>query len=228
MRIRKIILPAMLLISLAGFAQDRFLAGVIPKINISTKISGDLKLTGNIEARNIFYEEAGGDEGKFGYKYQLLEASGYLSVKTRVNHSLTGGYLLRSRDGRVFHRFIQQYSVVNRFEAFRLGHRFAADQTIDPDHNWEIRTRYRLTVELPLSGDQIDPKEFYLKFSNEYLGIFGKEKPDLEIRLGALIGYEAGGSSRLELGPGYRVNDFSGNGIDQAFWLSLNWYFTVD
>jgi hypothetical protein len=225
---RKFLFLTGIFISTIVLGQDTFTAGLLPKINVSGKISGDVKITGNFESRHALYERFDNGEDVFEYSYRRLEASAIVSVKTRINQSLSGGYTLISGQDKTAHRFLQQYSIVSRFDAFRLGHRFAADQTIGPDKNWEYRGRYRITIEKALEGDDVDPGEFYLKINNEYLGIFGDEKPDLEIRALALLGYEINGANSIEFGPGYRVKNLSGNGLDQALWFSLNWYFSTN
>ncbi len=208
--------------------QDTFTAGLLPKINISGKVAGDIKLTGNFESRHALYERLDTGEDVFEYNYRQLEASAIISVKTRINQSLSGGYTLISKTDETEHRLLQQYSIVNRFDAFRLGHRFAADQTLSHDETWEYRGRYRITFEKALAGDDVDPKEFYLKANNEYLGIFGEDKPDLEIRVLVLIGYEINAAQSIEFGPGYRVKGFSEPGTDQALWFSISWYFSAN
>lgn len=224
----RILLLAGIFIAIHTMGQDTFTAGLLPKINISGKISGDVKLTGNFESRHALFERFDSGKDVFEYNYRQLEASGIISVKTSINQSLSGGYTLISKMDQTEHRFLQQYSIVSSFDALRLGHRFAADQTLAPDKVWEYRGRYRITFEKPLAGDNVDPKEFYLKANNEYLGIFGKEKPDLEIRLQALVGYEINATQSIEAGPGYRIKNFSGPGNNQALWLSINWYFSAN
>lgn len=225
---RRLLLIILIFISVGLHGQDTFTTGLLPKINISGKISGDVKLTGNFESRHALYERFDDGEEVFEYSYRRLEASAIVSVKTRINQSLSGGYTLISKTDETEHRLLQQYSIVNRFDAFRLGHRFAADQTMDADKTWEYRGRYRITFEKPLAGDDVDPKEFYLKANNEYLGIFGKDKPDLEIRVLALIGYEINAAQSIEFGPGYRVKGLFGPGINQTLWFSVNWYFSAN
>ena len=217
----------MMVAGMNGFSQDRFIAGLLPKLNVSTRVSGDVKLTANLESRHALYERIQSGDDVFEHSYKQLEASAIVSVKTRVNQSLSGGYTFIERPGADQHRLLQQYSIVSSFDAFRLGHRFASDQMFWDD-NLEIRVRYRITFEKPLAGDRVDPKEFYFKSNNEYLLSFEDNSSDLEIRVLALIGYEFNSANSIEFGPGYRIKDFSGNGIDQAIWFSLNWYFSVN
>lgn len=217
----------LILLGMNGFSQNRFIAGLIPKLNLSTRVSGDVKLTANIESRHALYERIETGDDVFEHSYRQLEASAIVSVKTRVNQSLSGGYTFIDRPGTDRHRFLQQYSIVSRFDAFRLGHRFASDQTFW-DENLEIRARYRITLEMPFTGDRVDPKEFYFKSNNEYLLSFEDNNSDLEIRLVGLIGYEFNSTNSIEFGPGYRMQNFSGNGIDHALWFSFSWYFSVN
>lgn len=228
MVIRKLVVVILVFVGVNSIAQNVFRAGIMPEVNISTKLSGDLKLTGNIESRIINFDYQDEANGTFKNQYQLIDASIYLSQKLNLNQSLSVGYLLRSRENKIFHRFIQQYSIVSGRDALRLGHRFALDQTLDPDGNWEIRTRYRITAEKPLSGDNIDSKEFYLKAGNEYLGIFEGNESDLEIRLMLFLGYEVNSQSKIEFGPDYRFSDFTGNGIDHVVWMNIGWYYRIN
>jgi len=87
--------------------------------------------------------------------------------------------------------------------------------------------RYRIASEFPLSGQSIDPKEFYLKVSNEYLNAFQGNDYDLEIRLAPHFGFLFSDTNKLEFGPAYRISSFIDGSAKNSFWLSLNWYLKI-
>ena len=88
----------------------------------------------------------------------------------------------------------------------------------------EYRFRYRATLENPLNGKSIDPKEFYLKINNEYLNAFEDREYDLEIRFSPLLGLKLNERNKLELGLDYRLDSFLENKTRNHFWTSINWY----
>lgn len=149
------------------------------------------------------------------------------SRKTGLNNALAGGYLVRSREGQLFHRYIQQFTMVKRYETFRMAHRFSSDQTFNSAEPWELRLRYRITAEIPLNGQSVDPGEFYLKFNNEYLNSWQESEPDLEIRLVPLAGFEFTDNNKLEFGLDYRLSSFLDGSSRNSFWLNFGWYLKV-
>ncbi len=109
--------------------------------------------------------------------------------------------------------------------SMRLAHRFAADQTFGGGDPTEWRLRYRLGTELPLNGQEADPKELYLKINNEYLGSWQGNDSDLEIRLVPVLGYLFTDKNKLEFGLDYRIDSFLANEARQRFWGVLAWYY---
>lgn len=102
-----------------------------------------------------------------------------------------------------------------------MAHRFALDQTESQNAPTKFRIRYRATLELPLSGTSIDPKEWYLKINNEYLNSFQNKEQSLEMRVVPLVGYKFSEKSKLETGVDYRRNDFLSDDPHPTYWVSL-------
>ncbi len=205
-----------------GKAQHAFSGGMLPKLNFSAKVSEKIKLVQSIESRQQFYDND--SEMGLDYQYVLTDFAFRISRKVFSNQSLNIGYTLRLRQGKVYHRITQQYNIVRHFDFFRMGHRLATDQTYSKSKDTEFRFRYRLTFEIPLSGDKVDPGEFYAKMGNEYLLETSGGENDLEIRLLPFLGYEINKKNKVETGLDYRVSDISGEGSDHALRLSLTWY----
>lgn len=224
---RHIIVIGMLLISIYLTAQDRYQVGLMPSVNFSAGMGKDWKLNLKAESRQRLLLGTFGEESDSDYDYILTDFSVIASRKAGLNNSIAGGYLIRLRDTTVVHRLIQQFTLVNRFDNFRLAQRFAADQSFFENGAVEIRLRYRLSAEFPLSGQAVDPGEFYLKFNNEYLNAFIKSNYDLEIRIVPLAGYEFNDNNKLEFGLDYRLNGFVNNAPRHNFWITLNWFIST-
>ncbi len=158
------------------------------------------------------------------FEYDLSDFIFIASKKVGLNNSLAGGYLFRLRGTTVIHRTIQQFTIVSNYNAFRLAHRISTDQTFEPREPTTFRLRYRLTAELPLNGESVDPGEWYAKISNEYLNSLQDKSYDLEIRLIPLLGYQFTDNNKLEFGPDYRISSFLESSPRSVYWLSVNWF----
>jgi hypothetical protein len=135
--------------------------------------------------------------------------------------------MIRFRDNEVVHRFIQQYSVVKKYNLFRLGHRISTDQTIRNNNPPQVRLRYRIGVEKALNGKDVDPKEFYFKLNNEYLFAIEGRETDFELRLIPAFGYALSDNNKFEFGIDYRLNEFISGASRNQFWLYLGWFISM-
>jgi hypothetical protein len=68
--------------------------------------------------------------------------------------------------------------------------------------------RYRLSYELPLNGQSLDAREFYLIGKNEPFIQFYRNIDRFENRLNVSAGYVFSMKSKLELGAEYRFTKF--------------------
>ncbi len=184
------------------YPQSTFSAGVLPEINLIVPLSQKVKLRSSLESRESVV--ANNREDTWDYEHVLTDISVIASIKVGAGNALNAGYLVRFRNGNVFHRFMQQYRFVSDFGNFRLGHRLGIDQTFGGS-DFVFRSRYRLTLETALNGARIDPKEFYLKLGNEYLWIPFEGTSELEIRLVPVLGFEIRPGHGIESGFDYRL-----------------------
>ncbi|MDY8137327.1 DUF2490 domain-containing protein [Aquimarina sp. 2201CG5-10] len=207
-------------------AQSEFSTGLLPGVRISTKISDQIKWINGLQSRHILTDNT--KVKSFDYEYILTDISSLISIKIGAHGVFNTGYLIRFQDDEVIHRSIQQYNLVQNLERLRIGHRFATDQTFNTNKSPQFRLRYKISLEKPLAGDKIDPKEFYLKLGNEYLGIYQSNDTELEIRVLPFIGYEINHKNKVELGIDYRLSDFFNSGSENDLWLSMNWFYTID
>ncbi len=207
-------------------AQSVYQFGALPSVNLNNKLKNNWSLNSKIESRQLL------QAGEFGgpvvekYNYLLTDVSLIAAKKVGLNSRIAGGYLARFDQGEVIHRFIQQYIIVQRMAGLRLAHRFLTDQTFSNNEAPDFRVRYRITSEIPLNGESVDPGEFYLKLNNEYVNSFQGGIYDLEIRLVPLLGYDLS-ANKLEFGLDYRMNSFLQTSAQHNFWMSLNWFIDI-
>lgn len=209
------------------FAQSTFQMGGLPSLNFNKKLKNDWSLNSKIESRLLFQRgEINGDVDK-NFNYVLTDFSLIGAKKIGLNSRIAVGYLIRFEEGVLNHRFIQQYVIVQKLSGFRLAHRFLSDQTFSASEEPEFRLRYRLTSELPLNGESVDPGEYYLKINNEYINSLQAMEYDLEIRLIPLIGYDISERFKIETGLDYRVNSFLTNNTRHSYWMTLNFFIEI-
>lgn len=203
-------------------AQSNYQMGFLPSLNVNKKLPRDWSLHFKAESRQSLYQS------DFFYKYLQTDLAIMAATRIRLNTRITVGYLLRTDGESLKNRAIQQLSFARRNPFFTLAHRVAMDQTFSSVEATEFRFRYRLSSEIPLEGQFLDTREFFLKVSNEYLNSFQESDYDLEIRGGAFMGYTLFPRTKIELGVDYRADSFIRNTIRNRFWLGLNFYYSMD
>ncbi|MEZ4953131.1 MAG: DUF2490 domain-containing protein [Saprospiraceae bacterium] len=208
-------------------AQSTYQFGSLPSINLNYKLKKGWSANFKIESRQLLQRGTFNMDKDKSYEYLLTDYSLIVAKKIGLNARLSGGYLFRFREGQAIHRLIQQYTITQRLPSLRLAHRVVTDQTFSNVDDTEYRLRYRLATEMPLNGQSADPKEFYIKISNEYLNSMQSAEYDLEIRLVPLLGYTATEKQKVEFGMDYRVNSFLEKNARHSFWISLNWFIEI-
>lgn len=206
-------------------AQSSYRYGLMPTINLNTKVSKAWKLNFSTQSRinSPFFE----DDAPFEVDYTLTDFSVLASKNIGLSSKLAAGYLVRLRsDGRINHRLIQQLAFVSTLDKINLVHRFSMDQTFGDSDAVEIRMRYRIGTQIALRGDRLDAKEVYFKITNEYLNSFESGEYDLEIRVVPLIGFAITRTSKLEFGLDYRFDSFISESFRESYWTRLNWFYS--
>lgn len=205
-------------------SQSTYQFGLLPSVNLNKKLEKDWSLNFKTEFRQLIQKgDFNGNHTK-GYEYLLTDVALIAAKKVGLNSRIAGGYLIRFRNEELIHRTIQQYSIVQNKTGYRLAHRFAADQTFSPLDSPEFRFRYRFTPEIPLDGETVDPKEFYIKTNFELLNKFQSSNYELEFRVVPLLGYVLNNSNKFEFGLDYRYDSIFVSDPRHSFWTSINWY----
>lgn len=226
---RQTIFLVVLCIQFSGvvFSQQTYQVGLLPSINLNSKLKNDWSLNTKLESRQLLQRGLWNDSVLENYNYVLTDLSLVAAKKVGLNGKLAGGYLIRLENGEAIHRIIQQYTTVQRMSGYRLAHRVLADQTISSSERPIFRLRYRLTAEIPLNGESVDVRECYVKLNNEYVNSVQANHYDLEIRVIPLLGYGINDRHKIELGLDYRVTHLFDNNTSQSFWTTLNWYVEI-
>lgn len=212
-----------LIVTQASFAQNRF--GVMPQINVGFNLGEAWKVNSKFEVRQILYQNPyDGTGGRAEFERSDLDV--IISRNKGDLKGLGAGYLIRRNDsdGSFLHRFIQQYSFSRELTGLNLAHRFRTDQSFEENEGTQYRLRYRISLEKPLNGLKVDPEEFYLKLSNEYVGILKEQKGNMEIRGDASLGYNLSDRTQLESGFNYRAENLIDSTTEHLLWLTIGFY----
>jgi len=188
--------------------------GVLPAINLNKSLSKGYSLNFKNEYRL---------SAKDGSSYlELSDLSCMLGKKIGINHHLSVGLLSRFEGSLIIPRSIFQYTYLHKVARFKIAYRLVSDQTFEQNNSALFRYRFRVMGEIPLSGQELNKKEFYLKVGNEYLNGWEAKVHSFEIRGISALGYEFTPKNKLEVGLDYRyrVNPTSRS----TAWLNFCWY----
>jgi hypothetical protein len=205
-------------------AQSQTRVGLLPSINYNHKINKDWDVNFKYESRHFVFENSTTQNSNFKYEYSLSDISALVGRKTGLNSKFVLGFLIRIEPDAVSYRTIQQFIFQTKIESFRVAHRIATDQTFSSNEANEFRLRYRVSAEIPLSGQKLDVKEFYFKFNTEALNSIQNNVYDLEFRIVPNIGYVINKQHKLELGLDNRFESFINNQTSLISWITINWF----
>jgi len=208
-------------------AQAGYELGFLPEFNVGKSISTLWAVNVEIAPRYELVAGAFGGDSERDIYFGLLDVTTVFERTIAVDAKLGLGYLARFENNKVAHRLIQQYSFSIPYYGYRLGHRFRVDQTFTPDEDLEVRLRYRLSSDISLNGEFIDPKEIYIKLGNEYVTSFQGQETDVEIRLIPALGYYIDDDHKLEVGIDYRIDSFLRSTADHRFWVNVGYYLSL-
>lgn len=208
-----------IVLSLKLNAQSNSSFGWLPKINTSTKVNNNTKWVNSIEARERLYKK------QLEFKHKLVDVTSVISFKTNINQSFNIGGVVRFSTKNTVYRLLQHYNFITSFNGLKLANRIGFEQFFANNTQPKYRTRYRATLQKSLSGDRVDAKEFYLKYTNEYLYNFNKK--DLEIRFAPYLGYKISKNEKIEFGFEYRLSNFLNNLTKNNLWFRTTWYLVL-
>ena len=145
--------------------------------------------------------------------FTFFEIDHFANARIHPNLRFALGYKYRRRhpipSGRFEHRLTQQLAWQHTRSTVRLVSRIRAEQRFR-NNGLAHRYRYRLSADFPLKGAKLDPKEFYLAFSNELLLEAQSESPtSFENRFSGSIGFLFSKDVKAEVSAIFRYEDFN-------------------
>ncbi|UZD22952.1 DUF2490 domain-containing protein [Algoriphagus halophytocola] len=218
----------LLLLSLeTSFAQDpQFFTGFFPEAALTKKLKNDQKIIFKIEHQDIFYNNSGDQKDELQFTHYRTDLMGFYDFKLNPSKSIAFGVFHRIQKGANANRIIQQFAAVNRLRGLKLAHRFRTDQTFTKGDPLEIRLRYRLATEIPLSGSTLDPGEHYLLLSNEPIFSLQGGEFEIENRLVLSLGKLIASSQKLEWSLDYRTDKFIQEGFRTRLWAKVGYFYS--
>ncbi|MBD3629425.1 DUF2490 domain-containing protein [Cyclobacterium sp.] len=223
---RKIFWIILLVLPIEIMAQGRVSNfGLFPEFQIGFNATEKLKVTGKIESQHGMVDKVENSDAKYGYYHNQTDFQGFLGTSINPFVAITGGYQYRLESGSEnSHRSIQQVSILQRKGNFKIGHRIRTDQTFAPNDPVEFRLRYRISYEIPIEGQSLDPGEFYLVFSDEPIYSIQSGESGLENRVVAALGHFSKGKQKFQAGIDYRTDRFFDDAFRQRTWFKFGWY----
>lgn len=207
--------------------QDSYRVGLLPTLNLNQQLKQDWRINYQWQSRWILAEGLFSEPSATQFNYRLSDFSVIGSKKVQGNKRLAVGFLLRVVGEDQRFRLLQQYTSVQKFPGFRLGHRLRTDQTWGGNDASTFRLRYRLSFDLPLNGSSTNPNELYFKLNHEYLGALEEREVSLEVRLTPMIGLLITDNNKVETGLDYRFDKIGAPQSKHSFWWAINWYYSI-
>lgn len=197
-------------------------AAVSPDLSFNIKLNDRYTINSKIETFLFFYDIDQSPDQWQNY-YDGTDIQVFITRRLNPFQRVALGYQLGTESASSFsHRFIQQFSWVNRPGNLVLGHRLRTDQTLEQEAPLRIRLRYRTSLEIPLQGQALDPGEFFILTSAEAIGSTQQTKNDLETRFILQGGYLVKVGNKLQWGIDFRSR-FSNDFLNNRLLVKLGW-----
>ncbi|WP_245617610.1 DUF2490 domain-containing protein [Siansivirga zeaxanthinifaciens] len=200
-------------------AQNNFMTLGETSFALNHKVSKNYSLNFATRSRYFIYNNQ-----NLQYQQQQIDIFHFSTIALNFNHDLSLGIYYRNRDlfntGSDEVRITQQFNYKKQKLGIRYGHRFRAEQRIF-NTKTVFRQRYRFAVDFPLSGEKLDVGEPYFLSSLEALLSLSKpDKPEIDQRSTAQIGYQLTENLKLQIGLEYRLEAFNVKTKHNLFALS--------
>jgi hypothetical protein len=174
---------------------------IAPDISVNIKLNEHYTINSKVEAFQLFLERDDADSPLWINKFEGADLQLFITRRLNPFSRASLGYQYGFEPGDPgSHRFIQQYLQVSRFRNLTFGQRLRSDQTFTTDKATKLRLRSRISFEIPLQGQSLDPMEFFLLVSDEILYAYQKPSHSLENRFVLNAGYMINPSQKLQFG----------------------------
>lgn len=214
------------MVGLVSLSQRTY-SGFFPEIGINKKLGESWKLTAKIESQHIVVSDDTESNWEWAYSHDRTDLQFFVARNLTTRSKTAIGYQYRvSGDGESSHRTIQQISWLSLFRNYRFGHRVRTDQTFFSEGtSWRIR--YRISSDIPVNGQQLDPGENYIIASNELIAEYLVKDFALENRLVGGIGWYFENKNKFETSIDYRLDPIVHSPQRNRIWLKFSFYLNL-
>ena len=230
MKYRLLTIVSLFLLGKSAAAQDKvFYGGLFPEMAVSHSITKKTQVTFKVESQHIQFDDRNPEDSRWKYAHYRTDLQGFVARKFNPFLKVSIGYQYRVEgDGPDHHRAIQQIAFVQNSQRIRFAHRIRTDQTFSTgNEDQEYRIRYRFSTDIPLSGQTLDPNEFYFLTSNEIIfGVKGNSG-EIENRLVGSLGYFFGQKAKLEAGLDWRIDKIIAEGLRNRLWFKVGCFLNI-
>ncbi|RMG69225.1 MAG: DUF2490 domain-containing protein [Bacteroidetes bacterium] len=161
------------------------------------------------------------------YSWDRIELAGFATYRLLGGKKLSLGYTQRrldplEADGGWENRITQQFAFVSYVGGQRIGHRLRSEQRFRPEGLTQ-RFRYRLSYDVPLNGEKLDPGESYL-FVSEAVHLSLGARQAAANRVYVAWGHRFGQNQKLEIGLEHRWEGLGTGSPSHFLHLVTAWY----
>ena len=209
------------------FAQEKhvFFTGIFPEVSLTKKLSDQNKLNFKIENQEVIFDNREEGSANPQFRHYRTDLMMFYDRSVRPGVSVALGVFHRFQENEDANRIIQQLAILQRLRYLRINHRFRTDQTFTKNDDFEFRFRYRISLEIPLQGAELDPGEFYLLASEEPIfstkgGLF-----EIENRIAVALGKLYTSREKLEWAIDYRTDGYIQEGFRTRLWAKISYFY---
>jgi hypothetical protein len=203
MKITKLLITVIILVISAKFtfAQNNFTGYLMPSATVKYELNKKISQSFGIENRNFVY-----DDNEADLRLKHLEFAHFTKLEFKEDHQFGFGlsYRFESEEEKENElRLMQQYEWKKEKQSL-IKHRIRTEQRIYSSLT-KYRFRYQTKVTFPT-------KVFFdeVSVTNELaLEVASTIKPDYEERIGIFAKWDLSKYSQLEIGPQYRLSNFT-------------------
>jgi len=211
-----------LLASQPLLSQSRTTIELLPQLSWNGELGNRWSWSLNTSLESNFSEKTEGMPARTTFTPHTYNLQGGLAYQLTNDFNLSAGYQFGWRgldedEKDIEHRSLQQLSWAQRWGKYRMRARGRAEQRFFRSEGWQVRHRWRLrsSLDFPLQGERLDPKETYLNTQAEWLANIFESTPLFyrETRLYAGLGWLINEHYKLENGLEWRSrrSDAEGN-----------------
>lgn len=177
-------------------------------LSLNHKVNSNYKLNFLFKSRSFIY-----DNDELLIKQQQLDIGHFSTFAISLKSSISFGLMFRNRDW--FEDSENEFRTTIKFNTkkikdhLRFGHRFISEQRFF-ESSTSYRFRYRLAFDIPLEGEKLNIGEIYFVSATEALwSVNKKNKPILDNRWSAQIGWLQSKNTKLQFGLEYRLGELN-------------------